>query len=90
DMPNVPKGHLVAMRKAMTPDIEAVMTRVNDVLCPPAIFSRKIFPKLIDLTTVGGARHVFQSLSNTRIVDLNAEQAQDIDGLEDLAKLNCC
>ncbi|MEM8634692.1 MAG: NTP transferase domain-containing protein [Pseudomonadota bacterium] len=89
DMPNIPKSHLLDMRRAMTPDIEAVITRVDDFVCPPAIFSRSLFPKLMDLTSDKGARHIFQSLAKTCIVDLGAEWAQDVDRIEDIAELKC-
>ncbi len=85
DMPFVPDTHLHALRAAMTPGVQAVMSRTNGVLGPPALFSREVFPKLQALTGDRGARGVFDALLETRSVDLAPEHARDIDRRADLA-----
>ncbi len=87
DMPHVPDAHLRAMRAAMTPGVDAVMSRANGVLGPPALFAREVFPKLEQLTGDRGARKLFDALSQTRIVDLAPEHARDIDRRADLLAL---
>ncbi|MEO0884079.1 MAG: NTP transferase domain-containing protein [Pseudomonadota bacterium] len=84
DMPRVPDAHLNALRQEMTPGVDAVMSRIDGVLGPPALFSRRIFPELTQLTGDKGARILFESLSETRIIDLDPEFAQDIDRKADL------
>ncbi|MEO1406169.1 MAG: NTP transferase domain-containing protein [Pseudomonadota bacterium] len=88
DMPLISDEHLVAMREAMTPGVDAVMTSSDGILCPPALFSRKVFSRLKGLRGDDGARQIFESLSETRVVDIEAELAKDLDTKEDLAKLN--
>ncbi|MEO0816757.1 MAG: NTP transferase domain-containing protein [Pseudomonadota bacterium] len=87
DMPNIPEGHLEALQNAMTPVVEAVMTRADGVLCPPALFHHSVFSKLRNLTGDRGARGVFDELENTGVVDLAPHLARDVDCVDDLAEL---
>ncbi|MEO0784744.1 MAG: NTP transferase domain-containing protein [Pseudomonadota bacterium] len=87
DMPNVPGDHLMALREAMEDGVEAVMTEVDGVLCPPALFSRSVFSDLAQLGGDQGARALFEKLSNTRTVALDAALAVDVDTVADLNAL---
>lgn len=86
DMPNVPTAHLFALEKALTPQTQAVMTEVDGVLMPPALFRREAFETLQTVSGDRGARSVFERLENTATVSLAAEHAIDIDQVSDLAE----
>ncbi|MEM9669142.1 MAG: NTP transferase domain-containing protein [Pseudomonadota bacterium] len=87
DMPFVPDQHLYAMRAAMVPGVQAVMSQVDGILCPPALFSRDVFPQLRELPSDIGARDIFKTLEQTQIIDLSPSHAIDIDIKEDLEAL---
>lgn len=87
DMPNVPDDHLRALRAAMQPGVQAVISRADGVLGPPALFSRETFDALGALSGDQGARALFETLSETRIVDLATQYARDIDRRADLQAL---
>ncbi|MEL6663497.1 MAG: xanthine dehydrogenase, partial [Pseudomonadota bacterium] len=67
--------------------VEAVMTEVDGVLCPPALFSRSVFSDLAQLGGDQGARALFKKLSDTRTVALDAALAVDVDTVADLSAL---
>lgn len=85
DMPRVPDSHLTALAEAAEDGVSSVMTRADDVLCPPAFFHRSVFDELERLEGDRGARHVFQTLDNTRTLALDPRFAIDIDTRADLA-----
>jgi len=85
DMPDVPEDHLLELRQALSPGVQAVMSCVNGMPCPPALFHRSVFPQLRELTGDRGARVLFQRLSQTRTVTLAPRLGRDIDTLADLA-----
>ncbi|MEO1100259.1 MAG: nucleotidyltransferase family protein [Pseudomonadota bacterium] len=85
DMPRVPDSHLTALADAAEDGVPAVMTQADDVLCPPAFFHRSVFRQLKCLEGDRGARHVFQTLDNTRTLALDPRFAIDIDTRADLA-----
>lgn len=87
DMPFVPIEHYQALINAFSSKTEAVMTRSNGILMPPAIFSKSCFEHLMSLDGDRGAGQIFKSLSNTAIVELAPEFARDIDTVEDLNEL---
>lgn len=85
DMPSVPDSHLVALAEAAEDGVPAVMTHAGGILCPPAFFHHSVFDALKHLEGDRGARHVFQTLDNTRTVTLDPRLAVDIDTQADLA-----
>lgn len=87
DMPDVPAAHLAGLRKALTPDRSAVMSRRGQALLPPAIFARHAFDRLTTLAGDVGARQVFETLENTAILDLPEGTGADVDTRDDLARL---
>ncbi|MEM9739934.1 MAG: NTP transferase domain-containing protein [Pseudomonadota bacterium] len=87
DMPCVPESHLRALRAAMEPGVQAVMTDVDGVLGPPALFHRSVLTQLGTLSGDRGARGLFERLDTTRTVKLAAPLAQDVDRVQDLIAL---
>lgn len=87
DMPRVPASHIDALLAAATdPAVDAVMTKIEGVLCPPAIFKRRHFDALLRLEGDAGAKSVFRHLSNTKTIALSPELAIDIDHVADLQR----
>lgn len=84
DMPLIPDTHLKALAEAMRQGADAVMTRLGEVICPPAIFARSAFDQLDQLHDDRGAKNVFSTLSNTRTLHLDPSLALDIDQKRDL------
>ncbi|MEO0549097.1 MAG: nucleotidyltransferase family protein [Pseudomonadota bacterium] len=87
DMPCVSRAHLDAMARAMAEGTQAVMSDLDGVLCPPALFARSAFEALTDLTGDQGARGVFATLKTTETVSLSRREGLDVDWLEDLQEL---
>ena len=87
DMPCVSGKHLDALERAMTDGTDAVMSEIEGVLCPPALFARSAFNALIDLTGDQGARQVFADLGTTATGSLDRHQGLDVDRLKDLQEL---
>ncbi len=85
DMPRVPDTHLIALADAAEDGVEAIMTQADDVLCPPAFFHRSVLDRLKILEGDRGARHVFETLDNTRTLPLDPRFAIDIDTRADIA-----
>lgn len=87
DMPRVPASHIDALLAAAAdPAVDAIMTKVEDVLSPPAIFKRRHFDALLRLEGDAGAKSVFQHLPNTKTIALSPELAIDIDHVADLQR----
>lgn len=84
DMPCVPDGHVQALRMALTGDVEAVFTRADGRLGPPAVFARAAFARLAALDGDRGARAILPDLAATSSVDLDPDLAADVDRLADL------
>lgn len=85
DMPLVPDDHLRHLAKLMDGTLEAVMTDAGGTLMPPAIFARRHFEALSILSGDRGARSVFEGLSATGTLPLDAGLARDVDTPADLA-----
>ncbi|WP_333722514.1 NTP transferase domain-containing protein [Agrobacterium tumefaciens] len=84
DMPEVSDRHLVSLRKALTPGLPAVCSRNGDTLMPPAIFSDKVFHRIMELRGDQGARSLLDALPRTATVDIAFHEAVDIDTVADL------
>ncbi|MEO0467762.1 MAG: NTP transferase domain-containing protein [Pseudomonadota bacterium] len=87
DMPHVTDQHLLAMRAELKPGIQAVLSRSDGIVGPPALFSSDVFEKLATLDGEAGARSILDSLANTKVVDFDKHQARDIDRKADLEAL---
>ena len=86
-MPRVPASHIDALLAAAAdPAVDAIMTKVEGVLCPPAIFKRRHFDALLRLDGDAGAKALFRRLSHTKTVALPPELAIDIDHVADLQR----
>ena len=66
--------------------LELLVTDVDGVLCPPALFKRAQFAALQQLEGDAGAKSVFRRLPNTKTVPLAAKYAIDIDQVADLQR----
>ena len=84
DMPFVPAHHISALLLAKTPEIDAVMTTVQNFLTPPTLFSRNQLAFLKELTGDKGAKMIFNALENTVTIPLANQYAADIDTMKDL------
>ena len=88
DMPSVPDQHLLNLRAAMTPGVPAVLSRAGDVVAPPVLVAREVFPKLQGLTGDRGGRALLEGLPGARIVDFEADHhGLDVDRRSDLAAI---
>ena len=87
DMPFVTDQHLDDLLSALDGKT-AVMCICGGTLMPPAAFAISAFSELSMIEGDAGARSVFSGLSNTATLSLSARQAQDVDTLETLVRLN--
>lgn len=87
DMPSVTDDHLMRLRRALSPELSAVLSMAGRTLVPPGIFSRSLFEELERLQGDAGARHVFARLEDTATVQIDPDVARDIDTVRDLANL---
>ena len=88
DMPSVPDQHLLNLRAALAPGVPAVLSRAGDVVGPPVLIAREVFPKLQGLTGDRGARGLLEGLPGARIVDFEADHhGLDIDRRSDLTAI---
>jgi xanthine dehydrogenase accessory factor len=88
DMPNLPVAHLHKLLAAAEgADSHAVMSDVEGVLSPPAVFKRSTFADLAEITGDRGAKAVFKRLRSGAItLPLKASEAIDIDQVSDLQR----
>lgn len=88
DMPKVPAIHLKTMLSvAQDETITAVMSECDGILCPPALFKRKHFEALTNLTGDRGAKSVFLDIgTGTKTIKLSPDNGIDIDQEADLIR----
>lgn len=86
DMPEVRDDHLLALRTGLTSERSAALSRNGDILMPPAIFRREVFPALLGLRGDQGARGLFGALPGLVMIDIDPRQAIDIDTVADLER----
>lgn len=88
DMPNIPAEHLDRMLSvARLPDVTAIMSADEDILCPPALFKQPSFDALEKIIGDRGAKAVFEALTDgAKILPLSAHAAIDIDRVADLKR----
>ena len=86
DMPRVPSRHISQMLKLAEQNrVTAIMSECDGVLCPPALFKRKHFERLLTLEGDRGAKSIFQSLKAGSVtLKLATEHGRDIDVVADL------
>lgn len=84
DMPHIDEPYLHALLDTFRQGRTAVMSKVDGILCPPAIFHHSTFDALTKLSGDTGAKSLFNQLSNTATVDLAPDRALDIDTTADL------
>lgn len=86
DMPHIPESHLSQMLKLAEQNrVTAIMSECDGVLCPPALFKRKHFEDLAQLTGDRGAKSVFLAqTSGTVTLPLAKTHGRDIDRVADL------
>ena len=84
DMPHIDDAHLRALQDRFRQGRTAVMSKVDGILCPPAIFHAATFDELTRLSGDSGAKALFGKLTNTATLDLPPESALDIDTTADL------
>jgi CTP:molybdopterin cytidylyltransferase MocA len=86
DMPFVTDAHVTSLAATLALGASAVMSEVNGVLSPPAMFRRTAFDCLASLVGDRGARSVFDRLPGTRGVAADAAVLVDIDDRFDLKR----
>lgn len=86
DMPYVPASHLEAIQALAEQDqVTAIMSDCDGVLCPPALFKRKHFQALTEVTGDRGAKSVFLALTDGALtIPLSTQHGKDIDRVADL------
>ena len=87
DMPFVSDEHLLRLIEAAQ-SVDAVMCQTPRGMSPPALFHRRLFGALSNLSGDKGARAIFQARDNTATIDLSTEHAFDVDTQDDLDRAN--
>ena len=88
DMPLVPQSHLEALVETYEQEeFQAILTKCDNILSPPAIFDRSTFDTLKSAKGDRGAGSVMKALSNIGTIPLNASMGLDIDTQQDLKHL---
>ncbi|MCR9269730.1 MAG: NTP transferase domain-containing protein [Hyphomonadaceae bacterium] len=88
DMPYVSDDHLNHIQDlAQNPALTAIMSEANGVLYPPALFKRRHFDALAELTGDRGAKSVFEGLEHgAATASITPQEAIDIDRVSDLTR----
>ena len=87
DMPLIEQSHIDQLLAASLTN-DAVMSRGNGTLLPPAAFKSHLFDELLSLKGDAGAKSVFLSVENKLVLELPIDLAADVDTPSDLKELN--
>ncbi|MGD1935450.1 MAG: nucleotidyltransferase family protein [Candidatus Phaeomarinobacter sp.] len=85
DMPFVSARHIETLVNQIG-ESDAAASQHNNVLQPPLLFARSVFPQLRKLSGDRGGKAVLNSLEHVEAVEMNAHEATDIDTPEKLAE----